>query len=207
MTLDWKNAETRVRHLDFAFAVLKQWQDVLIMGDMNFDDLAEPETSHIRTDYVDVWPSLRPRQMGYTWDPTTNAYARFSDEKSAPSRIDRVFIKSKEWLPRTIKLVGCAYDILCNRNSSNSNLKEVVASTSKGGLASFSLLEQSAQLGQATETETDAPRRAAATTPDEGLGSKALPIIMAADGSDAEMHYPSNHYGLFLQLSRFTPHC
>lgn len=36
------------------------------------------------------------------WDPETNAYAKLADAKSQPSRIDRVFIKSTQWLGRSV---------------------------------------------------------------------------------------------------------
>jgi len=113
--LDWRNSDSRADALDFVFATLSPYDDVVLMGDVNFDSNALPETSHIPENWLDVWPALNPDLAGKTWDPDTNPYARASDPTSLPSRIDRLFVKSTQWLPRSIKLVGCSSaDPLCN---------------------------------------------------------------------------------------------
>ncbi len=71
-----------------------------MQGDFNFDHGALPESSHIPENWLDVWPALNPENLGHTWDPDSNAYARASDPQSRPSRIDRVLVKSVHWLPR-----------------------------------------------------------------------------------------------------------
>jgi len=112
--LDWRTSESRVDSLDYIFSVISRYEDVIFLGDMNFDNQAMPETQHVPTNYLDVWPALEPRKSGFTWDPSTNEYAKESDPSSSPSRIDRIYIKSTKWLPRFIKLVGCSNsDILC----------------------------------------------------------------------------------------------
>jgi len=163
VALDWRAAQNRVDTLDYVFAVLSQFPDVLLLGDFNFDDQAEPESAHVSGDYVDLWPALRPHQAGFTWDPISNPYARFSDSKSNPSRIDRVLVKSSQWLARSINLVGCGTDTLCERHASNADAMTT------------------ALLQQDSETRVH----------DE----------------DAYMHYPSNHFGILVNLSRFKPHC
>lgn len=151
--LDWRSGANRAQSLDFIFSVLSPSQDVVLMGDFNFDAGSDPETAHLPLSYVDVWPQLRDaaKEPGFTWDPDTNPYAKLSDPNSRPSRIDRVFIKSTQWLARTIKLVGCrATDVTC-------------------------------------ETPNAAPA---------ALAPAAVPAA-----------YPSNHYALLVEASRFTPHC
>jgi endonuclease/exonuclease/phosphatase family metal-dependent hydrolase len=114
-TLDWRSADSRADSLDFIFATLSPFNDVLLLGDLNFDSGALPETAHIPENWLDVWPALQPNRRGFTWDPDTNAYARASDPNSRSSRIDRMLVKSVHWLPRSIKLVGCSsLDLLCN---------------------------------------------------------------------------------------------
>jgi endonuclease/exonuclease/phosphatase family metal-dependent hydrolase len=113
-TLDWRSADSRTDGLDFVFATLSPYNDVILTGDFNFDHGALPETSHIPENWLDVWPALNPDNLGHTWDPDTNRYARSSDPTSRPSRIDRVLVKSVHWLPRYMKLVGCSSaDLLC----------------------------------------------------------------------------------------------
>jgi exonuclease III len=94
--LDWRDSDNRADTLEFIFSILNTTQDAVVMGDFNFDEGAEPESSMIPASFADVWRSLRGTQPGYTWDPINNAYARASDPKSRPSRIDRQFV-SKGW--------------------------------------------------------------------------------------------------------------
>jgi len=149
--LDWRNSDHRVASLDFLFSVLSPHPDVLLLGDFNFDHQAEPETSRLPPAYVDVWTQLHPNEPGYTWDPTTNSYAKLADSTSRPSRIDRAFIRSSQWLAMSIKLAGCsAIDLLCDK----------------------------------------APTQA-----------KQVNV------PDAPSAYPSTHYGLLVEATRFTPHC
>jgi len=122
VALDWRDAKARAETLDYAFSVMNQFPDVVLLGDFNFDDQAQPESGHLSADYVDVWPSLKPHLPGFTWDPVSNAYARFSDPKSNPSRIDRIFVKSPQWLPRSISLIGCTADLLCTRHVANADI-------------------------------------------------------------------------------------
>ena len=89
------------------FSVLNQTSDAVLTGDMNFDYAAQPETSHIPTDWKDVWSELRPRQPGFTWDPMNNKYARASDPKSRPSRIDRIMVRSASQRLSKVEKVGC----------------------------------------------------------------------------------------------------
>lgn len=104
--LDWRSADSRVNSMDFIFSVLSQFHNVALMGDFNFDTNALPETQHVPTDFVDVWPLLHPKKFGFTWNPELNPLAKIADPASSPSRIDRIFISSVHWVPRSIEMIG-----------------------------------------------------------------------------------------------------
>jgi len=93
-TLDWRSPDNRGDSLDYVFSVLNTTNNVVLMGDLNFDFGSQPETSHIPAKFNDVWMRLRPDRPGFTWDPIHNSYARSSDPRSRPSRIDRMFVSS-----------------------------------------------------------------------------------------------------------------
>ena len=127
-TLDWRDAPSRVRGLKFVRGLTRNIENFLFMGDFNFDDGAQPETAHLSPSWMDLWPRLHnvkggapdnkitrgPNRYGYTWDPRTNWYARVADVNAKPSRIDRVYMRSRILLPREIHIVGCAGpDYLC----------------------------------------------------------------------------------------------
>lgn len=104
--LDWRSADSRADSLEFIFSVLGSKSDVILGGDFNFDFGAQPETSKIPETYKDAWLELRPTQPGFTWDPIHNSYARQSDPKSRPSRIDRLFVRSNYAQMLKISKVG-----------------------------------------------------------------------------------------------------
>jgi hypothetical protein len=125
-TLDWRSAATRAGSLDFIFSVLSPFADVFLTGGFNFDAGAQPESAHVPMEYVDVWPNVYSSNVsqtpGFTWNPSTNEYAYQSDKHSQPSRIDKIFLRSSEWMARTVSLVGCsASDLLCQKSLSASS--------------------------------------------------------------------------------------
>jgi len=126
-SLDWRNATTRAGILDFIFSIVSPFNDVFLTGGFNFDNGAQPETSHIPPDYIDAWLNVYPNCTncsGFTWDPSTNEYAYQSDKQSKSSRIDKVFIRSTQWMARTMNLVGCSKnDLLCQHSSSSVSFK------------------------------------------------------------------------------------
>jgi len=112
--------KNRIEGLDLLCGVLSNYHDVLLMGDFNFDDHALAESQHLCSNFVDLWPALNPQEPGYTWDPPTNAYAHFLDSISRPSRIDRMFLKSTHFLPRSMDLVGCSgWHVKCTDHENN----------------------------------------------------------------------------------------
>lgn len=108
-TLDWRSGDNRADSMEFIFSVLNTTRDVVLAGDFNFDQNAQPETSQLPWNFEDVWQSLRPQHVGYTWDPTTNPYAHKSDPNSRPSRVDRMLVKAGFWEARKIQKVGSPY--------------------------------------------------------------------------------------------------
>lgn len=85
---------------------LARKDDVVWVGDMNFRPDDEPEQAALDPAWVDVWPALHPDDPGYTVDTDLNAMR--AQLKSTPThkRIDRVFLRSARWQPRTIERVG-----------------------------------------------------------------------------------------------------
>jgi len=204
-TLDWRSADTRTDGLDFVFAALSPFNDVILMGDFNFDHGALPESAHIPENWLDVWPALNPDNLGHTWDPDTNRYARASDPTSRPSRIDRVLVKSNHWLPRYIKLVGCSSnDLLCaglfaapaikgRPHALPQPLSQPHASTEANSPPLTALAKPRRAASGAVFMELDA-----ASTSWESLEAET-------EGADAVI--PSNHYALLTHFSRFSSHC
>jgi len=212
--LDWRSPDARTDGLDFILATLSPFNDVILTGDFNFDHGALPETAHIPENWLDVWPALNPENMGHTWDPDTNLYARASDPQSRPSRIDRVLVKSVHWLPRYIKLVGCSSeDLLCQLKFANPQqphrphlpypqpLSQPHASTEansppitslakpKRAAAGISFVEVSSEVRSATWAQIDA-----SVDSEESAADDAVVI-------------PSNHYGLLTHFSKFDAFC
>lgn len=70
--LDWPDARNRASNLDFIFEVLRSHTNVLLLGDFNFDENAQPETSHIPSNFVDAWNALNSSNSldaGHSWNP------------------------------------------------------------------------------------------------------------------------------------------
>jgi len=211
-TLDWRSADSRTDGLDFVFAALSPFNDVILTGDFNFDHGAIPESSHIPENWLDVWPSLNPDHLGHTWDPDTNRYARASDPTSRPSRIDRVFVKSVHWLPRYIKLVGCSSaDLLCTAIFAPAQPIGRPHALPQPLSQPHASLEANSPPLTALSIPKRAPKPAVAPAPAAAAGDVFLEVD-AAEGTESESDatavvIPSNHYGLLTHLSRFSPHC
>jgi endonuclease/exonuclease/phosphatase family metal-dependent hydrolase len=199
--LDWRAVDSRTDGIDFVMASLSPFNDVILMGDFNFDHGAQPETAHIPENWLDVWPALNPENLGHTWDPDTNAYARASDPTSRPSRVDRILVKSVHWLPRYIKLVGCSsVDLMCQSlyaapqvakrpHALPQPLSQPHAST-EANSPPLPALAKPKKAADAVFLEVESGEEATADSDAEGV-----PII------------PSNHYGLLAHFSRFEAHC
>lgn len=97
----------RAEQLDAIFRLLEGADDAILLGDLNFGDGEEPETSRLDPRYADCWLALRPGDPGLTWNIERSDMARagsFPGEKSR--RIDRILLRSDRWRPASIRIVG-----------------------------------------------------------------------------------------------------
>jgi len=102
-----ERGQTRAKQLDQLWDFLKNSENSIVMGDFNFGDSEEPDSSHIDKNYKDIWLILHPDEQGFTWDIKQSLMAKirsFKNEKSR--RLDRIFIKSPTLKPLLIKIIG-----------------------------------------------------------------------------------------------------
>lgn len=81
-------------------------EDVVVVGDFNFDAEAAIETAALDPSFVDVWPALRPDEPGYSVDPERNAMRLPSAGVPARRRIDRALVRAARWRPEAIEPIG-----------------------------------------------------------------------------------------------------
>jgi len=135
--LDWRKGETRANALNLIAQTTGRDESIILLGDFNFDDGAEPETKSVPANLTDMWLKIHPSEkmdfvrgpnfQGYTWDPATNWYAKYSDTNSRPSRVDRTYIRSPYLLPRSIWLVGCpGPDYLCVEKTDDTKVTAMI---------------------------------------------------------------------------------
>ena len=82
--------------------------DAVLVRDMNFTPGDVVENAALDPSFVDVWPSLRGDEPGYTVDTDVNTMRYQVKSKPTHKRIDRVFLRSRRWTARRIELVGTA---------------------------------------------------------------------------------------------------
>jgi tyrosyl-DNA phosphodiesterase 2 len=80
-------------------------EDVVLVGDMNFEPGAPLETAALDPGLTDVWAALRPDDPGYSIDSARNTM-RLVASRPSRKRIDRVFARSRRWCPASIQLIG-----------------------------------------------------------------------------------------------------
>ncbi|MCA9619831.1 MAG: endonuclease/exonuclease/phosphatase family protein, partial [Myxococcales bacterium] len=102
-----EDGPVRARQLDGIFDLLKQADDAVLMGDLNFGDGDQPETAHLDPSYLDLWRELLPKDPGFTWNMRENPLARIGAFVGEPDRrLDRILLRSDAWRPRSIALIG-----------------------------------------------------------------------------------------------------
>lgn len=102
-----EEAAARARQLGIIQPALAQrYEDVVLVGDMNFQPGDPAETAALDPAFVDVWPALRPGDPGYTVDTDVNTMRVQVNSKPARKRIDRVFARGPHWRATSIELVG-----------------------------------------------------------------------------------------------------
>lgn len=55
---------------------------------------------------VDVWPALRPSDPGHTADGIRNPMRAASSNGPRSERIDRIFARTRRWVPTRIEMLG-----------------------------------------------------------------------------------------------------
>jgi endonuclease/exonuclease/phosphatase family metal-dependent hydrolase len=87
-------------------ALAGRYEDVVLVGDMNFVPDAPIETAALDPTFVDTWPALHPDNPGYTVDTDINTMRLQVRSTPTHKRIDRVFLRSPNWRARSIELIG-----------------------------------------------------------------------------------------------------
>jgi len=102
-----EEAKARARQLGIIQPALAgRYDDVVLVGDMNFEPGDPLENAALDPTFVDVWPTLRPGEPGYTVDTDLNTMRLHDRRRPAHKRIDRMFARSRRWRARSIELVG-----------------------------------------------------------------------------------------------------
>jgi len=87
-------------------SLAERYEDVVLVGDMNFKPGDPVESAVLDPTFVDVWPALRPDEPGYTVDTDVNTMRLQVRSTPTHKRIDRVFARSSRWRARSIELIG-----------------------------------------------------------------------------------------------------
>lgn len=79
--------------------------DSIIAGDFNLVDDEHAE-DFLKYGFTDIWKDLRPKEVGYTFNPEINPLAKLMSLSGKPTRFDRIFLKSKtgSWLGEKIDM-------------------------------------------------------------------------------------------------------
>ncbi len=102
-----KSAQTRATQLYKVFPYLVKSPDAVLLGDFNFGDGAEPETSRLDRSYRDLWRELHPGEPGFTWNIEKNGLARRGSFRGETSRrLDRILVRSNVWRAKDIRIIG-----------------------------------------------------------------------------------------------------
>ncbi len=83
-------------------------EDVVLVGDMNFEPDAPLEHAARDPSFADVWPELRPDDPGFSVDSDRNPMRLRGPGDRTRKRIDRVFARTRRWRPAAIELLGTA---------------------------------------------------------------------------------------------------
>jgi len=101
--------QERATQLKFYFTKLAAKKHVVFLGDFNFGDGEEPESSAAPKTYTDVFRCLNPNDKGFTWDTKGNPLARANSFPNEPSRrLDRILLRSSALVPSKVAIIGNA---------------------------------------------------------------------------------------------------
>lgn len=99
------SARIRARQLGRIFRDLQTVDDAVLLGDFNMRDT---ENARIVAPYLDVWPTLRPHDDGFTEDTAINLMRFDMKNRARQVRFDRVLVKGAQWSASDIELLGTA---------------------------------------------------------------------------------------------------
>lgn len=101
------DGEVRAAQLGIAFELLKEAGDAVLLGDFNFGDADRWETEALDRTYADLWPTLKPKDPGFTWNIESSGLAKRNSFPDEPSRrLDRILVRSQTWRPSDVRIVG-----------------------------------------------------------------------------------------------------
>lgn len=103
-----KNApKKRAEQVERLLSLTRSANELMIMGDFNLRGTTH-DADFLGAELVDVWPSLRPRDPGYSFDPRRNELADLTSQSGYSGRLDRVLVRSTRLVPADIELFGGA---------------------------------------------------------------------------------------------------
>lgn len=99
--------KARMRQLERIHAALADEPNVVFVGDMNFSPDGPAQALFESWEgWTDAWAQLRPDEPGYSVDAERNAMRGLKDAKGKRARIDRVFVRARDWEVSSIELLG-----------------------------------------------------------------------------------------------------
>lgn len=210
--LDYRSSENRAHSLDFIFRTLKPFRHVFLLGDFNFDEGSKIEAGAVPQSYLDLWPTLVSDRPGFTWDPRSNWFAAASDPQSRASRIDRVYLRSNQWMPRSIHLVGCSVsDPLCGAKNLDVKAGVTLIDANKVNPALILAAPTNAadkKNAATAEWGTKVPAFLEEESEVNFVEMGAEVGVAAPKKPTFEPDFvPSNHFGLLVQVTQFAPRC
>ncbi len=95
----------RTQQLNTIFKTLEDKEHSILLGDFNFGDDEQPDTSALSDKYKDPWLILHPDDPGFTWNRKLNKRANNDSFIGEPSRrLDRVLFSSESMEAKSISL-------------------------------------------------------------------------------------------------------
>ncbi len=102
-----ESGNLRGTQLELIYNQLKDAESAVFLGDFNFGDKEEPETSKLDKSYADTWKETSGYDAGFTWNIETSKMALAGSFPNEPSRrLDRIFLRSAQFRAIGTKILG-----------------------------------------------------------------------------------------------------
>jgi len=99
--------ELRARQLGIIYGKLKDAESAVFLGDFNFGDMEEPETSKLDKGYTDAWEETKGDDAGFTWNIEASKMALEGSFPNEPSRrLDRILLRSERFKAIGAEVLG-----------------------------------------------------------------------------------------------------